>query len=251
MSAKRELMKPEESVPKKFFRYTLKGAYFYGIQTGEGCSLDDLVAYTYLKNKKEDRPETVQSLVKQTTTCLQSQGLLTQTDDGKYHLTHAMTNFSTVANDPSDSPNLPGASSTEQNDPGSKSSKPDGSAQSESSFQSSVNHQPETEDTPSPTKSHASSDSGMDEPTLLDRKGKAVILPKHRQHSDDQQGTSPPPDAELMPKLMPLSFDYDQPDEDASGPGEAGCSSNLSVNLPELTPLARKFNFLYSDDDSD
>ncbi|XP_055643214.1 uncharacterized protein LOC129779648 isoform X3 [Toxorhynchites rutilus septentrionalis] len=41
-------------VPKKIFRYVVKGAHFYRSRNGQGFTMDELVTYVYLKNNKMD-----------------------------------------------------------------------------------------------------------------------------------------------------------------------------------------------------
>ncbi|XP_058455817.1 uncharacterized protein LOC131433075 [Malaya genurostris] len=262
MSAKRTLTNSESLVPKKFFRYTLKGVNFFGSQTGEGCSLDDLVAYSYLKNQKADRLEVVRMIMEQTTTSLRSHGLLIQSNDGKYQLTHVITNFNEITSgDPSNSPTLSNETSTVPNDPRSDetSSLPrsNETVQPESPSEPNSNAQPETLETPSPSKSVESTEGEQFETSkLLNRMGKEVVLPNHREHSGTERDTTnQPTDWKLMPELMPLSFDDDPPTESTSKRDEKTAAiGNHSKGLPELMPPEwniaglKLFNY---DDDSD
>ncbi|XP_055546285.1 uncharacterized protein LOC129730754 [Wyeomyia smithii] len=86
-------------IPKKFYRYVLKGVHFNCERNKRGCSLDELVAYVHLKNQQSNRVETVEDFVGKITTKLLKKRVLLKTPYGSVKLSQLLP---TNASDPMD-----------------------------------------------------------------------------------------------------------------------------------------------------
>ncbi|XP_058822357.1 uncharacterized protein LOC131683954 [Topomyia yanbarensis] len=168
-------------IPKKFFRYVIKGIYYHCGRNQHGCTIDELIAFVYLKNNRLNTIEFIEEMVRQVTASLCSQTLLNQSSNGSFTLNQLLSSEPSANSDASSScisttpssPIVSDSSRTQSHD--ADISKLD----KDENFRLDPNkRKPSNVD-----RSSTSSGEGESPPKALHkRKGKYTALPKHRKH---------------------------------------------------------------------
>ncbi|XP_058455818.1 uncharacterized protein LOC131433076 [Malaya genurostris] len=177
--------------PKKFYRYVIKGIYFYCGKNKNGCTVNELTSYVYLKNQRSNKIDFIEKIVQLVTAQLRSQALVTESSNGRLILNELLFNES-LADKPQNSRDNSDDSSDESSASGTSSSQSSIGSSRTQSLQSIDNASKFGRDekfrldpnqqNPSKRKSLSSSEDEPPPKSLSNRKGKFTTLPRYRKH---------------------------------------------------------------------